>query len=427
MGFILHRGGNQRFVLQDDATGGLVGLLFPGHPQESWHSFAYDYGTPNHPREITNLADFPELAQMPFFTIEYPGGWEFERAFQSPEWEGVRSLFGAAGKTIGYHYRPGTRVPQPVSALWHHTPPNLKGFWKIPAWGLWVNAEGIWTGNRDGLILAYNHAGEPINQFQLPKNSRSLAESPQGLYAACDDGQIYDLSSGKLPQGVYNARTADPSIYWDYCIQVLKVQGENIFILDIYSNLTCLTLHWDLLWQKKLESWQGWFLQADSQAVYIGHFQGVTCLDCQTGKLIWQQATPAPVLCGALWDDRLIVGTSDGTLYVLQKTGDLKAQTTSMQRFAQCEGAVYACTLTPSGHEVIAADNQAQIYRFSTKGDRTQMDINCGAILNLTTWGDRLYGVTTDGTLACFQDITLQNSLPVSPPPLPSPGGPGRG
>lgn len=409
MGYILHRGSDQRFVLQSAETGLLVGLLFPPIPGESRQSFTYNFGSTSDRQEIINIADFPELADLEFFTIEYPGFCEYDRAFNSPNWESVRSLFGSSAKAIGYNHVLKEKVVTPLTALWQYTPPNLKGSWKIPAWALWVNQNGVWMGNRDGLILAFNHQGEVLNQYQLVKDSRSVLATQDSLYALCDDGQVYDLSSSKLPQSVYNTRTSDLSIYYDFSLLTLTIQDDAFFILDIYGNLTCLNDRWQRQWQNKTKLWQGWFLQADFQAVYVGHFHGVTCFDRQTGKLIWHQPTSAPVLSGVLLSDRVLVGTSNGSLYSLSKSGQ-----TEIESFGTCDGAVYSSTFSQDASLLIAADNRANLYGFTLTGEPIwQHSVNCGSILNLQTWGDYLYAVTTDGTLACF-DLKVLASAPLT-------------
>lgn len=412
MSFILHRAGDQRFVLQSVQTGELIGLLFAPLPSESRRAFEYDFGSTQGRQEIINIADFPELEQLEFFAIDSAGAVEFERAFQSSSWAAVRSLFAAAAKAIAYHspLKP-TEVQHaglpPFTQLWCHTPPNPKGTWKIPAWALWVNETEVWMGNRDGLILVFNHDGEPINQYHLPKNSRALAECEQGLLSICDDGQVYEFS-GKLPYPICDARST-PSTYGDFRLQALTTQQGLIFTIDVYGNLTCFNPDGQMQWQQQIGVWQGWSLHADEQRVYVGHFKGITCWDGKSGQLLWTQTTPAPVLSGVLLSDRLLIGTSEGQLYSLEKAGNLKTQTTEIQLWGNCDGAVFACGLTDDASQLITADGRGNLYGFNINNQDLRSErlwkypIQPGSVLNLQLWGDRIYGTTTDGTLICWQ------------------------
>ncbi len=416
MTLILHRAGDQRFVLQSAQTGDLVGLLFAPSPNESRRAFEYDFGSTSDRGEIINIADFPEFAYLTFFTVESAGAFEFERAFQSAAWAGMRPLFGAAAKAIGYHRSGSSPTGKPMAAQWQHTPANLKGSWKIPASALAVTDTAVWMGNREGLIHVLNHQGDLINQYQLPKLCRGLAETSQGLVAICDDGQVYEFSD-KLPQPIYDARTQDLPHYYDYRLQALTVQQSAILLLDAYGNLTKFTPDWQVQWQRPTGVWQGWVLQADEGVVYVGHFHGVMGVDVDSGEVLWSQATPAPVLCGVLLADRLLVGTSDGSLYTLQTAADRTVQTTTMPLWGGCEGAVFACALGDQADWLVASDGCGQLYGFNQAGDRRwQYTLATGSLLNMQVWGTRIYGTSTDGSLLCFE-FPNQPVVPTATPP----------
>ncbi len=403
MSLILHRTGNQRFVLQNAQTGELVGLLFAPSPNESRRAFEYDFGSTSDRAEITNIADFPEFDYLTFFTVESVGAFEFERAFQSEAWAAVRPLFGAAAKAIGYHQLASHPVATPITLQWQHTPPNPKGSWKIPATALWVTETAVWMGNRDGLIHVLNHQGEQINQFQLPKLCRGLGDRHQEVLAICDDGQVYEFSD-KLPQPLYNARSSNSEGYYDYRMQALTVQAETMLLLDGYGNLTKFNLEsLNLEWQVQLGTWQGWVVQADAEAVYVGHYHGVTCLELASGQPLWTYPTPAPVLCGVLCSDHLVVGTSDGKLYAVPKSSDRPLASSQIQPWVVCDGAVFACAAAPEADWLVVADGCGQLYGVNRRGDRLwQQTIPTGSVLNVQVWGTRIYATTTDGSLLCI-------------------------
>lgn len=434
MSYILHRGGDQRFVLQSAQTGSVAGLMLQPIPGEGRQSFAYDFGSTFDRRELLNVVDFPELDYLEFFTIEHLGFHDFDYYLNRPDWQPLRSLLLADAKAIGYNAYREKSIPNPLESLWHYTPPS-HGLWKVPAWGLWVDDRGCWLSNRDGIVVALNHQGEISYQHSLPKAVRCLVGNDRAFYATCDDGQIYDLT-GKLPRAVYNARSNGP-MYGDFLIRSLALHNDHLLVLDAYGQLTCLTPDLQVQWQLQTDSWQGWFLQADDTAVYLGHSRGVSCYDLNTGKTVWRRSLAAPVLCGDVTTEQVIVGTSDGQVYSLSKTGDYKTQQPEIHLKATCEAAVYACTVVADRQLLIVADHQAKLYGFRLRAGFApslenspenslenivqdsdwQHLLNCGAILTLRLWGDRLYGTTTDGTLVCFalKDLLTGSCIPIQP------------
>lgn len=68
--FYAYRSANNRLLLQSAETGLVAGLMFPGMPGESLRAFTYDYGHAEMPDQLLNRQNFPELADIPFFTLE---------------------------------------------------------------------------------------------------------------------------------------------------------------------------------------------------------------------------------------------------------------------------------------------------------------------------------------------------------------------
>ncbi|GAB4214840.1 MAG: WGR domain-containing protein [Synechococcales cyanobacterium] len=421
MTYIVHRGGDGRFVLQSGKMGMFLGLMILPLPGETPHAFSYDFGTVYQRQDVVNIRDFPELAEVGFFAIEYPGFHDFDRYLRNPDWQSLRTFLMAEAKTIGYSGRRDTTpAANPLPTHWRYTPPNPRGSWHVPAWALWVDDRGCWRGDRDGLIVACTHDGELNHQHQLSKLVRCLTGGDNThLYASCDDGEIYDLT-GKLPQAIYNARN-DLTLY-SVMLQALMLHNRSLLVLDIFGVLTCVDLDGQVQWQQPTHHWRGWWLRADDHAIYVGHSQGVTCHAWKNGSVVWHQETD-PVLCGDLSEDHLWVGTSGGSLHRLNKACDPKTQQTDLQTLATGDGAVYACALVASEGILLAADYQGHLSGMSVTGDhRWTHPTDCGAILTMQVWGDRLYAATTHGTLACFtlSSLLAQSAVPASPQPLAS-------
>lgn len=412
MGFIVHQGGD-RFVLQSAETGRFIGLMILPLPDESINMFAYNFGTTYDRTHLHNLADFPSLAALQFFAIEYPGFHDFDAYLRSPGWQPLHAFLKAEAKSIAYNGRREKPAPNPLPPLWRYTPPNPQGLWKVPAWGLWVNEQGCWLGNRNGLVVGLDHRGQIMHQHQLPKRVQGFVGNATHLYASCDDGQLYDLT-GKLPHAVYNARTSQVSPYADFPLDSLVLQDDRLLVLDAWGHLSCLDAHHQRLWQQPTSICQGWFLAANDRGIYHGHARGVTCYDWKTGKILWDNATPSPVLCGQLTNTDIKVGTSDGTLYSLAMVGDIKTRRTEMTTMATIEGAIYAITSSPDGQSIWVADHQANLAQLTVEGTPVwQYPTDWGAILTLRYWNDRGYATTTDGTIVCF-DLAAIGSLTTS-------------
>ncbi|MEI6429045.1 MAG: hypothetical protein WCO45_11765 [Pseudanabaena sp. ELA607] len=451
MNYILHRSGSGRFVLQSTTTGNLIGFTIHPSPTESRQMFAYDLGTVYDRSTLSNLDQFPELADLPFFAIEYPSHHDFTTCLRSESWSNLHNLFLAEAKAIGYNGNYSQPpLPNALSALWQYTPTNPAGLWKMPAWGLWVDDDGVWLGNRQGIVIKFNHDGAICQQWNLSKSVWNLCAHQGKTYASCDDGYIYDLS-GKLPEIFYQARWDRVSQWSDFHIDGFSCHENQLHIIDGYGKLTqvkitpvkhCQTnsIPKSVQWEKETNFMRNWFLAADEHQLYQGHSQGIHAYDRTSGKLIWAQMTESQVLCGVMTDDALIIGCSNRWLYRVVKNGDLKAKTTTITPLAQCMGGIYSCTRSDDGAYIFVSDHESYLYAFTPSGELLwQRPTGCGAALNLQ-WhrspcgGERLYATTTEGTLAVFavdaatmQHLSLDHqthhelSVPTALPPSPKP------
>lgn len=207
----------------------------------------------------------------------------------------------------------------------------------------------------------------------------------------------------------------------------LEITTDRLHIADIYGQISQLnydqTAEIQIIWQQKTTGYRTWFLQSDDYAIYQGHNSGVSAYAIASGKMLWHYPS-AEILCGLLLEDSVIVGASDRYLYQLQKSGDIKAKTNEAKVWAECEGAVYSCTLARDGQLILVADHQEYIYAFTRSGERLgKYPTGCGAILTMRCFGDRIYGTTNAGTMACFeieQFLQVANSVPPKPPEPPA-------
>jgi outer membrane protein assembly factor BamB len=415
MTFILHRC-SDRYLLQSAETRGFIGLIIVANPGEGGRAFSYDFGTIYMPKEIINFGDFPELIEMPFFAIDYSTfNKELIPKLDPEKDQEVLKLLTSECKVSGYHNNQNKSAQNTLPLLWDYTPANLKGSWKIPIWSLMVNQENCWLGNRDGLIIGFNHQGQIINQHQLPLFVSCLIMNDHHFYASCHDGQIYEIS-GKIPQTVYHLR---PNTYYsDLNIFNINFAQKNIVLIDTYGNLKLLNSQLQVIWENRHQLFRGWFLKSDNNQIYVGHSQGINCYDITKGKILWEIPLNSSVLWGDLLDDYIIIGTSEGQIYQIKKQGDWKTKETKIKPLCHCSSASYCGIITHDQKIIITSDYQGYIYGFTRQGQLNwKHQIKEGTILELKTWQNLLFAVTTEGTIFAvnIDEITPTETSNLSP------------
>jgi outer membrane protein assembly factor BamB len=404
--YYLHRDGKGRFLLQRADTGIVEGLLFPAMPGESARAFSYDYGSVWYPHQLLNLADFPELADMPFFTIESCAPYQLSHYFQQPEFQSLWPLLGSFARFVGFSLDPdrGSSATQGRTEriVWQYKVPNPKGSWTIPILDLWVNEQGCWFCTREGEVVALNHQGEPIQHYALPKLTRCLAGCEDVPYVSCDDGNLYDLSA-KVPQAIYAVR---PASDYSYTHQILAVEQtpQALLMADAYGHLQLLNADLELQWQQhRANYWQSGFLRSDLETAYLGHYRGVSAYHLTTGQEKWRQPLAAPVLCGRLTQQEVIVGCSDRHIYGLQKTADPQTGEIPIRTIYACAGMPYVLTLAADEQSFFVGDYTGKIEQLDWEGNlKAEIQLQAGAITALKGWGDRLYATTSQGLLICL-------------------------
>lgn len=68
----------------------------------------------------------------------------------------------------------------------------------------------------------------------------------------------------------------------------------------------------------------------------------------------------------------------------------------------RCDAAVFSCATSRGGRHVFAGDNHSSVYCFDAGGERLwKLATGCGSAYSMQYLDERLYVVTTDGSLAC--------------------------
>ncbi|GAB1646229.1 WGR domain-containing protein [Krasilnikovia sp. MM14-A1259] len=294
----------------------------------------------------------------------------------APAVPGARQKRGVSRRQIVSTRSTATRAP----VLWRYVSGS-------PAFGIFVDDEVCMVGNESGLITTLSHGAEVLQQFRLPDGVKCIVADDGWIYAGCDDGNVYDLS-GKVPRLAYRI-APEIDIYW------LDIHDGVLGVSDADGGISAVDHEDEFLWRRPGRGDSAWMVRCDATAVHHGHSAGVTSYDWRTGRELWHTTTGS-VLFG--WQERatLYAGTSTRQVVELGKDG------TRRQTY-RCDAAVYSCATAQDGRYVFAGDSASSIYCFDTDGTRLwKLGTGCGSAYSMQYRDERLYIVTTDGSLACI-------------------------
>jgi predicted DNA-binding WGR domain protein len=257
------------------------------------------------------------------------------------------------------------------------------------AYGIFIDDSRCWVGNQAGKVFALDHDGQVQMQFQLPDGVRCLVADDVWIYAGCDDGNVYDLTR-KVPRLAYKIAD-DVDILW------LDIWSGILGVSDAAGNVTTIDPEDRSLWTRTSSGRTGWMVRCDSGSVYHGHSDGVTAYALDTGQTLWHQKGASQVLFGWQTEKAVYAGCGTRKIHCLdKKNGSEKA-------VFHCDGSVLSNASTVDGKYVFAGDGFSSIYCFDHAGQRLwKLGTGCGSALSMQFWKDKLYIVTTDGTLACL-------------------------
>ncbi|MCX5205863.1 WGR domain-containing protein [Streptomyces sp. NBC_00237] len=323
---------------------------------------------------------------------------------QSSTFPSVAKAKAAAAKKVGEKVRKGyapavrgqraaravtrrqvTSVPSTARA----TAPVL---WRFrtgaSAFGIHVDEDHCWVGNQSGDVYTLAHDGEVLARYQLPDGVKCLVADDFWIYAGCDDGKVYDLSS-KLPFAAYEIAD-DVDIFW------LDIHEGVLNVADRDGGLTVIDHEDEFQWSRRSRGSNAWMVRADADAVYHGHSQGVTAYAADGQGELWHHRTAGNVLFGWQEDDAVYAGTARHVVERLSKATGRSEATYS------CDAAVYSCATSSGGEYVFAGDLASSVYCFAADGTRLwKLGTGGGAALSMQYHAQKLYLVTTDGSLVC--------------------------
>ncbi|MEV4161215.1 WGR domain-containing protein [Nonomuraea dietziae] len=257
------------------------------------------------------------------------------------------------------------------------------------AFGIFVDGERCWVGNQRGDVYTVTHSGTVTGRFRLPDGVKCIVADDFWIYAGCDDGRVYDLS-GKVPRSAYEI-AADVDIYW------LDIHDGVLGVSDRAGRITTIDYEDEFQWARTGAGDSAWMVRCDGDAVYHGHSRGVARYDTSDGTLVWENKLAGDVLFGWQEERSVYAGTARHTVHRLAKSDG------RVEAVYQCDGAVYSCATSPGGRHVFAGDNHSSVYCFDASGERLwKLATGCGSAFSMQFLDDRLYIVTTDGSLVCI-------------------------
>ncbi|HET8839971.1 MAG TPA: PQQ-binding-like beta-propeller repeat protein, partial [Ktedonobacteraceae bacterium] len=264
--------------------------------------------------------------------------------------------------------------------------------WKFASgsatFGIFIDKNYCWVGNQTGNVFGLDHEGQMQAHYQLPDGVKCLVADDIWLYAGCDDGNVYDLS-GKIPRISYQI-AEDVDIYW------LDIRDGALAVSDAGGRVARVNFEDESEWLKSSMAASGWMVRCGEEGVYHGHSAGVTMYNNLDGGVVWKQHTRGSVLFGWQSETQIYAGTSDYQVYSFSKQGVPGV-------VYACDAAVFSCATAEQGRYVFAGDNYSSVYCFDQNGQRLwKLGTGCGSAYSMQYLDERLYLVTTSGTLACL-------------------------
>jgi predicted DNA-binding WGR domain protein len=326
-------------------------------------------------------------------------GQSSTKSFATPEAAKAEAQKKIAEKTRkGYAAAvQGEREKRPVSRRVITSAPSKAKqapvLWKFEtkrtALGIFIDDERCWIGNQSGQVFALGHDAKVRAQFKLPQGVECLVGDHDWLYAGCDDGNVYDLT-GKVPRLAYSI-AEDAQILW------LDVCGGYLAVSDADGGITVFDAEEEKLWSKKSRGDDGWMVRATQEAVYHGHSRGVTAYALMSGKQLWDQKSIRDVTFGWQTDSAVYPGSREEKAFRLSK------KTGKIEMTCEADDEVLSTATSPDGTYVFGGDGCSTIYCFDSKGLRLwALGTGCGSAQSMQYHDEKLYVVTTEGTLACL-------------------------
>ncbi len=241
-------------------------------------------------------------------------------------------------------------------------------------------------GNQHGSVYNLSHDGEVLAHYSLPDGVKCLVADDFWIYAGCDDGRVYDLSS--KVRGLRDSGRGG-HLLAGHSRGVLNVSDRN-------GGLTVIDHEDELQWSRNSSGQR--VDGAGRRPRRVPRAQP-RCDGVRGGRRRPALAHRDQRQCAlrvAGGERRLRRdrggGSSSGSP---SPTGGSRPPT-------RCDAAVYSCATSPGGRYVFAGDSASSVYCFTADGSRLwKLGTGGGSALSMQYHDERLYIVSTDGSLAC--------------------------
>lgn len=270
---------------------------------------------------------------------------------------------------------------------------KLPILWKFQtgsaAFGIYIDETSCWAGNEKGDVFKLNHEGEINLHHRLPDGVKCIVADKDWIYVGCDDGNVYDLT-GKRPKLSYEINEKI-EIYW------LDINDGLLGVSDASGRITVINYEDEEQWNKQQKGKAAWMLRCDDYGkVFYGDSVGIAAYNGPDGRLEWETTTNGGVLFGWMENDKIYAATGASRVQAYQKNGSHLID-------YRTDATVFSCAASPNGEFVFAGDNYSSIYCFDAQGNRLwKLATGCGSAFSMQYFQEKLYIVTTDGSLACI-------------------------
>ena len=265
----------------------------------------------------------------------------------------------------------------------------------------------VWMGNDKGEVFALTRDGERTRTLAVPSAVHALYVDDVWTYAACNDGNVYDLDA--LPKRAPVVQLG-PGMH----IGWIEAHRGRLCVADAEGGLTVFDVEKNIVWEKRNDTaGESWMVRARDDGVYYGCELGLFAYDW-SGAQRWHIGGAddlGDVRFGDLLGDELAVTAGWGQrkqthLHVVTRTGK--------RRFSvrlkpgpggeKVTGAESCCIgRSDKGELRFFGSCGAYLFCFDHSGKALwRGPTTCGSACNMVAIDQRLYISTSDGTCACI-------------------------
>jgi outer membrane protein assembly factor BamB len=277
--------------------------------------------------------------------------------------------------------------------------------------GLWIDRTrpdgAVWMGNDKGEIFALTRAGDRTRTLSVPSAVHALYVDDVWTYAACNDGNVYDLDA--LPKRAPVVQLG-PGMH----IGWIEAHRGRLCVADAEGGLTVFDVEKNILWEKRTDDAdESWMVRAHDDGVYYGCELGLFAYDW-SGAQRWHLGAHddlGDVRFGDVLGDDLVVTAGwskrkQTHLHVITRAGKRRftVRLKPGPGGEKAMGAESCCAgRDAKGNTRFYGSCGGYLFCFDHNGKPLwRAPTTCGSACNMIAVDERLYIVTSNGTCACI-------------------------